>query len=344
MAGFVIIVFVLLVLFGALWRYEKRSMLNAGVFGMLLAFSYLLFLEIAYNDGRGTNLYVYMLLAVFLGLPVLYLVGSVLLVFNGRKVIRKEGLSLAHLLVPLVGAIPLLIVFAVIALVALQLFGEDEASAIGGTLLFFAIGIYGYLLWIAYMTIPYAWLYAVASKQTDAAFIIVHGSGLIDGKVPPLLASRLDKAVEVFNEGSGRAIFIPSGGQGVDEPRAEAAAMAEYLLGQGVPADRIVPEDQSTTTFENLINSKLIIEKRSQNPGGVLFVTSNYHVFRTALIARKVGLNAEGIGSPTAGYYLPSAIIREFIAITVMYKWWHIAPIGLAVAGIGALSLLRVFL
>lgn len=338
------IVVVLAVLFGVLWKREKRSMLNAGVFAMLLAFSYLLLLEIAYRDARETNFYAYMILAVFIGFPMLYLIGSVFLVLNGRKVIRKEGLSLAHLLGPLVGAIPLLIVFAVVALVAVQYLAGENALAIGGALLMLAIGIYGYLLWIAYMTLPYAWFYTIAPKNTDAEFIIVHGSGLINGNVPPLLAGRLDKAIEVYNAGGGKATLIPSGGQGDDEPRAEAVAMTEYLLAKKIPADKIVPEDQSTNTFENLLNSKLIIERRSDNPGRVLFVTSNYHVFRTALIARKVGLKADGIGSPTAGYYLPSAIIREFIAITVMYKWWHLAPIILAAGFWILLVILEVFL
>ena len=189
-------------------------------------------------------------------------------------------------------------------------------------------GIYGYLLWTAYFTIPYGAFYTWIPKNENPDFIIVHGSGLINVNVPPLLVSRLDKAFEVFNAGGGRETIIPSGGQGDDEPRAEAYAMAEYLLERGLPAELIVPEDQSATTLENMQFSKMIIEKRSDGPSNMIFVTSIYHVFRTALIARKVGLNAQGVGSPTARYYLPSAIIRDFIAILVMFKWWHIVPMA----------------
>lgn len=335
---------ILLWLFTWLWIREKRSMLNAGVFGMLLACGYLTILELSFRTDGTETLYAYLILALFIGLPLLYVVGSILLVLNGRKMVRNEGLSLAHLLSPLVGSIPVLMVFAFIVLVIMEVFGGEEAFAIGSLLLFLGVGIYGYLLWIAYMTIPYGILYTLIPKNTDVEYIIVHGSGLIDGKVPPLLASRLDKAIEVYNTGGGRATIITSGGQGADESRPEAEAMAEYLMEKAIPAEKIVPEDQSTTTDENMRFSKMIIEKRSKNPGRIVFVTSNYHVFRTALIARNVGLDAQGIGSPTARYYLPSAIIREFIAVTLMYKWWHLLPVALGVAGFGVLAIISLVL
>lgn len=342
--GILIVVVALLMVFGVSWHHDKRTMLNAGIFGLLLAFVYLLFLEVAFRSDWSGGLYAYMTIALFIGAPLVYLLGSALLILNGRTMIRNEGLSLSHLLSPLIGGIPVLLLFAVIGLAGTQFIGGDELFAIGSLLLMVSIGIYGYLLWTAYCTIPYAMLYTMLPKKPDAAYIIVHGSGLIDGKIPPLLKSRLDKAIEVYNAGGGRATIIPSGGQGPDEPRAEAVAMAEYLLDRSIPANKIVPEDQSTTTRENMMFSKSIIEERSTNAGKILFVTSNYHVFRIALIARRVGLSAHGIGSRTARYYLPSAIIREFIAITVKYKWWHIIPIGLGAAGMGLLVLVSLSL
>jgi len=55
-------------------------------------------------------------------------------------------------------------------------------------------------------------------------------------------------------------MVITSGGRGADEARSEASAMAEYLVDHGIPAERILLEDQSTTTLENLRNSKAIID------------------------------------------------------------------------------------
>ena len=332
MTIFLFMFVVLGIIFWALWRFEPRSMLNAGVFGLLLGVGYLLLLQSAYEQDSGGTLYGNLAIALFVGAPFIYLIGSALLIWNGRTMIRNEGRSLSHLLAPIIGGIPVLMLLALVALAIIAVVGGEAPFAIGGILLALAGGLYGYLLWTAYFTIPYAAFYTWFPNSRNPDFIIVHGSGLINGNVPPLLASRLDKAIEVFNKGGGRATIIPSGGQGDDEPRAEADAMAEYLLERGIPPELIVPEDQSATTLENMKFSKVIIEKRSDAPAKTIFVTSNYHVFRTALIARKVGLDAQGVGSRTARYYLPSAIIREFIAILVMYKWWHIVPMAGAMA------------
>jgi uncharacterized SAM-binding protein YcdF (DUF218 family) len=61
------------------------------------------------------------------------------------------------------------------------------------------------------------------------------------------------------------------------------------------------------------------MEKTGQ-PYSCLLVTSNYHVLRAVILARSLGLNAQGIGSPTALYYLPAAFIREYIAVIFRYR------------------------
>ena len=79
-------------------------------------------------------------------------------------------------------------------------------------------------------------------------------------------------------------------------------------------------------------------------PSRAALVTSDYLVFRTAMYARAVGFNADGLGSKTAGYYFPTAFIREFIAISRRY-WWPYAVImglwALATVAIYALSALQ---
>ena len=90
--------------------------------------------------------------------------------------------------------------------------------------------------------------------------------------------------------------------------------MEKYLLDKGIPAEMIIKEDQSTTTYENLQNSKTIIDSRPGSKYTVL-VTSNYHVYRALRYCRKIGLECTGVGSHVAFYYWPSAMIREFIAV-----------------------------
>ncbi len=324
----------LILLLLVLWRIEPRSMLNAGIFGVALVFGYLMLVIAAFNaeSDRAVRIYGILVLFLVIGLPLLYIVGSIALILNGRTMARREGVSLAHMLGPVVGLFPVLVIVALIGGVFLSFLGATSTPVIIVTFVTIACAIFGYFLWNAFCAVSYGWLYTVMPKEQDPDFIIVHGAGLIHGKVGPLLASRLDRAMVVFEGGGGRAIMIPSGGQGDDEPRSEAFAMAEYLIDHGIPAEKVVPEDQSRTTDENMRFSKMIIDKLASGRVTVVFVTSNYHVFRTALIARRVGLKAQGVGSKTARYYLPSAIIREFIAIIVMYKWWHIVPMGLMAA------------
>lgn len=92
--------------------------------------------------------------------------------------------------------------------------------------------------------------------------------------------------------------------------------MSRYLTARGVPQDSILLEDHSTTTLENLLFAKHLLDAQGLGTYRCAFVTSDYHVFRTALYASKVGLKGDGIGSKTTGYYFPTAFIREFIAIT----------------------------
>ena len=91
--------------------------------------------------------------------------------------------------------------------------------------------------------------------------------------------------------------------------------------------ENIIKEDRSTTTFENLKYSKEIIDAREGNKYTVL-VTSNYHVYRALRYCRRIGLKCTGVGSHTAFYYWPSALIREFIAVHAEKKHFIILVAG----------------
>ena len=82
----------------------------------------------------------------------------------------------------------------------------------------------------------------------------------------------------------------------------------------GIPEEKILLEDKSATTRENILNSKALIDRRDGRKKTAL-VSSNYHVYRALRYCRKIGLKCTGIGSHVAFYYWPSALIREFIAV-----------------------------
>jgi uncharacterized SAM-binding protein YcdF (DUF218 family) len=112
-------------------------------------------------------------------------------------------------------------------------------------------------------------------------------------------------------------LLVVSGGQGPDEQVTEAAAMRAYLLDNAVPAAHVVLEDRATTTEENLRYSTALLTERG-TPGPVAAVTNNYHAFRAAVLARKLGMPVAAVGAPTPRHYLPSAFLREVVAL--MYE------------------------
>ena len=115
-------------------------------------------------------------------------------------------------------------------------------------------------------------------------------------------------------------VFVPSGGQGADEIMPEGQAIRNYLIEAGVPEDRILTEDRSVNTYENFRNSVELIRAGGIEDLKIAFSTTNYHVFRSGIIAEQQGIRAEGIGSGTRSYFWVNAFVREFIA-TVYAEW-----------------------
>ena len=146
-------------------------------------------------------------------------------------------------------------------------------------------------------------------------YVIIHGCGLSGGeRLTRLLRDRVEKAIEIYNRCETKPVIIPSGGQGKNEKISEARAMQDYLLSRGIPAEHVIPEDRSASTAENLRFSKAIIDARGGEKR-IALVSSGFHIYRCLRIAHQQGMKCTGFGSYTALYFLPSALIREFIAI-----------------------------
>ena len=162
----------------------------------------------------------------------------------------------------------------------------------------------------------------------DKDFIIILGSKINkDGSLTPLLRGRVDKAIEFGNKQyentKKKIIYIPSGGKGNDEIIAEAEAIKNYLLENGIDKNQIIIEDKSTSTIENMKFSKDKIDKEKSN-AKISFSTTNYHVFRSGIIAYEQGIECEGMGSKTKWYFYSNALIREFIANIIQERKKHI--------------------
>ena len=160
--------------------------------------------------------------------------------------------------------------------------------------------------------------------EKDKDFLLILGCGLKkDGSPTPLLKGRLDLALDFDREQEQQtgknAAFVVSGGQGTDEVCSEASSMMEYLKQQGIPEERIILEDQSADTAENMEFSKRKIDEIKQD-AKVAFFTTNYHVFRAGLKARRVHMNAFGMGAQTKWYFWPNAAVREFVGLLTEHR------------------------
>lgn len=266
----------------------------------------------------------YTTIFIFAVIPFVLLALSGLSFFSSKILMEKEGRRVRNLFISLIGV-------ASIALLVLSAYMYlDNSYTVLGEIIYYTIfGLFVYFMGLFTASAIYAWLCAIIPPFYKPDYIIVLGSGLIGDKVPPLLASRLDKAVSYYKKWGREPLFITSGGQGSDELMSEAAAMKNYIVEKhGIADSNIIVEDKSTTTYENMLFSKRIIDKHKPNSKGI-FVTNNFHVYRASMYASKVKLRATGVGSKTAFYYVPNAFTREFIGILEMKIWTHLFIIAL---------------
>ena len=271
------------------------------------------------------------------------LVFSAALCISNLSLIRHEGLRVVNLLGIVLS---FLLVGGVVFLLRYDFytFGSEREVMIHDlfTNIFAAVYLYFECMLLGAMVAD-----AIAARyepEPNRDFLIVLGCGLRpDGTPTPLLKGRLDRALDFYQKQKAQTgkelTFIASGGQGLDEAISESAAMKRYLTERGVPASRIVEEDQSTDTFENMKFSK---EKILQiDPDGkIAFATTNYHVFRSGLFARRVKMRAAGMGARTKWYFWPNAAVREFVGLLTAHRGKQALIIGCLILSYVILTLL----
>lgn len=180
-------------------------------------------------------------------------------------------------------------------------------------------------------TVVMGYITAKHKPSYNNDFIIILGCSIKkDGGLLPLLKGRANRAIRYAWEqeiATGKPIlYVPSGGKGSDEIMSEGSALELYLLSHGAEDYEVFPEKESANTYENFLFSKRIIDAQKSH-AKVVFATTNYHIFRSGMLARRVGLDAEGIASDTKWYFWPNGFLREFFAILSMKMRTHIAVV-----------------
>lgn len=148
--------------------------------------------------------------------------------------------------------------------------------------------------------------------QPGADYVIVLGAQMKADGPSKALQYRLDEAIRYLNENPSSKVIV-SGGQGSDEHISEAQGMYEYLVEKGIEKDRIIKEDKSVNTTQNLAFSAEYLDRERDS---VAVVTNNFHVFRAVKIAEKAGYqNVCGIAAKGEPFLQINNMMREFFGV-----------------------------
>lgn len=151
------------------------------------------------------------------------------------------------------------------------------------------------------------------TKKVD--YLIVLGARLYGETPSPSLLERLKVALKYLETNKSVKVVV-SGGQGADEDIAEALAMSKYLIDKGIDEKMIIIEDKSTSTFENL---SLSLDKIRQVDDSedieVLIATNKYHLFRSKMLANRLGMKAHGLPAKIPSTTIFTSYIREYFAV-----------------------------
>lgn len=147
-------------------------------------------------------------------------------------------------------------------------------------------------------------------------YVVVLGSQLQDGKVGPTLKTRLDKTVEYYKLFNKTKIIV-TGGKVSDKSLSESQAMQDYLISRGIPKESIIQEPYATSTLENIVFTKELLNNTLNYHGKVIIITNEFHLSRAQLIGNILGLESEGLASTSSISTLVDGLIREYPAIII---------------------------
>lgn len=308
------------------YRSNRVRLLNGYLLSLSVGVLILLLTTLIIMTANEILIVIWLALISVLGLGVL-LISIFLwlfLIINGIIMWRRESRNLANSLTLLLGAgliiYPMIIgwLSKILPKWLITLLNTIENLSWAYLLLNFIAFIFSFMI-----------LRLIRPKY-DKDYLIVLGAGLINGKtVSNLLASRIKRAITFAEKQisikNKTPYIILSGGQGSDESLPEGQAMKEFIINEGLyNSSYLIAETKSLNTLENMQFSKQIVQDHGWDLRKGLFATSDYHVYRATGYALFAGLNINGLGAKTRKYFVPSAILREYIAILMQHKRLHL--------------------
>ena len=161
-------------------------------------------------------------------------------------------------------------------------------------------------------------LAAKGTPEFDADYLIILGAG-VNGTVPSLSMHNRLTAAKAYLDAHPDCTAVVSGGQGPGEQISEAEAMHRWLAANGIDEGRILTEDQSTNTLENLRNSVALIP--GADTARIAVCSSEYHLYRAQYLAREIGYPLGAIPAKTS---FPVLRLNYFIREGLGNVYYHI--------------------
>ena len=153
--------------------------------------------------------------------------------------------------------------------------------------------------------------------EQEPDYLIVLGAQVHEDGPSVVLRYRLERAAKYLEEHEN-TVCIVSGGQGYNEPWSEAEGMKRYLLSKGIKKERILTEDRSSSTRENLAFCKQFLDPAHDHAA---LVTNNFHMFRSLALARKAGYaHVSALPAGSSALFLPTNMVREFLAVLAQVR------------------------
>ncbi len=183
---------------------------------------------------------------------------------------------------------------------------------------FFALAVILFLFYVGGVIMGNAGSDAAAFDKPPS-YLVILGCRLEGEEPGSCLKERLDKAADYLTANPD-CMAVASGGQGEDEVISEAEAISRGLVKRGISPERILKEEQSTSTVENFAFSKELLDKREDGAYYIAFVTNEYHVYRSRRVAERTGfLKPTAVSAKSSAVNFYPNFLREIAA--VIYDW-----------------------
>lgn len=154
-------------------------------------------------------------------------------------------------------------------------------------------------------------------REPDAVIVLGCKVG-VTGNPSMMLQYRIEKAYEYLDE-NPELICVASGGQGANEALSEGQVIRDKLVEKGIDPSRILIEDRSTSTSENLEFSLSLLEKEGIQAQNIAIVTDGFHQLRAAVMAGELGAEAYAVSADTRFWLVPTYWVREWLALSYLF-------------------------